>query len=133
MKRGKRDHNRRNNFWHISLTAAVAALLVHNAINGGPAKARGHVSGGRSIDPPLWDKGACCESRLDALLDLEHTREGVTPERVAAVVLNHSALIESVHKALTFAERLKAFLADMGARGKTTAGRDAIGRTEGSA
>ena len=43
MKRGKRDHNRRNNFWHISLTAAVAALLVHNAINGGPAKARGHV------------------------------------------------------------------------------------------
>ena len=43
MKRGKRDHNRRNNFWHISLTAAVAALVVHNAINGGPAKARGHV------------------------------------------------------------------------------------------
>lgn len=43
MKRGKRDHNGRNNFWHIALTAVVAALLVHNAIHAGPAKARGHV------------------------------------------------------------------------------------------
>jgi len=43
MKRGQRDHNRRNNVWHIALTAVVAALLVHNAINGGLAKARGHV------------------------------------------------------------------------------------------
>ena len=40
---GQEGSQRRNNFWHIALTAVVVALLVHNAINGGPAKARGHV------------------------------------------------------------------------------------------
>jgi hypothetical protein len=38
-----RDPNRRHHLWPIALTAVVAALLVHNAINGGPAKARGHI------------------------------------------------------------------------------------------
>ena len=42
-RRKNRDPNRRNHFWQIALTAVVAPLLVHNAINGGPAKARGHV------------------------------------------------------------------------------------------
>ena len=42
-RRRNRDPNRHNHFWQIALTAVVATLLVHNAINGGPAKARGHV------------------------------------------------------------------------------------------
>jgi hypothetical protein len=45
MKRGhnKRDDKKRDNLWQLALTAVVAALLVHNAITGGPAKARGYV------------------------------------------------------------------------------------------
>ena len=48
MKRGhnKRDYKKRDNLWQLAPTAVVAALLVHNAINSGPAKARGNV-------PPL--------------------------------------------------------------------------------
>ena len=32
------DPNRRHHLWMIALTAVVAALLVHNAINGGPGQ-----------------------------------------------------------------------------------------------
>ena len=42
-RRKNRDPNKRNHLWPIALTAVVAALLAHNALNGGPAKARGHV------------------------------------------------------------------------------------------
>ena len=42
-RRKSGDPNRRHHLWMIALTAVVAALLVHNALNGDPAKARGHV------------------------------------------------------------------------------------------
>ena len=42
-RRQNGDPNRRHPLWPIALTAVVAALLAHNAINGGPAKARGHI------------------------------------------------------------------------------------------
>ena len=42
-RRQSGDPNRRHHLWMIALTAVVAALLVHIAINSGPAKARGHV------------------------------------------------------------------------------------------
>jgi hypothetical protein len=42
-RRQSGDPNRRHHLWMIALTAVVASLLVHNALNGGPAKARGRV------------------------------------------------------------------------------------------
>jgi hypothetical protein len=42
-RRQNGDPNRRHHLWPIALTAVIAALLAHNASNGAPAKARGHV------------------------------------------------------------------------------------------